>query len=139
MKETTWKQECNKLLAALREVAFGQYGDEVYAREQAEKALREFSKPNHNDAPLKSTLEDGALVIRIGSETLVFCSREENGGRLKRGRVDGRKAREFAKDIIRGLEKDDDAGNTILNLFLDEAMQLAVDEGSGAIIYERKP
>lgn len=88
------------------------------------------------DTPLSATVEDGQLVIRIGVNTLEFCTQPKNGGHLEDCKVDARKRFQFAKDVVLAMCKEEDNGDTPLTLFLDEMIQDAADSGRVALIYQ---
>lgn len=88
--------------------------------------------------PLKASVEGDCLIIRIGSETLAWASNPKNGGKLEGCRVDMKRTAEFAKDVARAMEHEDELGNSPLNEFLDEMMQHAADSGSGALILPKR-
>lgn len=86
------------------------------------------------DAPLKVEIKDSELIIRIGTGTLVFCSSNKNGGPLgNEFQIDGRRHIQFARDIARELERDDEQGGNPLNRMLEQAMVDAVEAGSMAV------
>lgn len=91
-----------------------------------------------NHIPLKASVEGDCLVIRIGVETLAWASNPKNGGKLEGCRVDPKRAEEFAKDVSRAMQHEDELGNSPLAEFLDEMMQDAADSGSGALIFPQR-
>ena len=91
------------------------------------------------DTPLQTNIEDDQIVIRIGIETHAWCALAKNGGRLQENlRVSN--PLQFAKDVIRELNRESEIGETLLTNALDRAMDNAVDQGSTAIReLKRKP
>lgn len=93
-----------------------------------------FANFMHNQ-PLKTEVLDGRLVISIGIETLAWASRPENYGPLTDCEVEAGREEEWAKDVARQIDKEDETGDTPLNRFLDKMMVAASENGSGAIIF----
>ena len=87
------------------------------------------------NTPLRAEVKDGKLVVEIGIETLEWASRPENGGTLERCKVDGRRRREWAQDVVREMEHENEVGESPLMRFLDEMMEKAADNGSGALCW----
>ena len=85
-------------------------------------------------APLRAEVKDGLLTITIGTETLAWSTRHENGGRLEGLRVDRRKHKGFAKDVAREMTREDEIGATPLSDFIDKMVQAAADNGSIALL-----
>ena len=104
-------------------------------------------KPDeHPTAPLQCQVKGNRLEITIGVETLVWASRAKNGGPeelegSERGgqkcHVDGRRRIQWAKDVAHEITREDEVGNSPLNVFLDEMMVKAADNGSSALIFEK--
>lgn len=92
---------------------------------------------DRNSTPLSVTVEQGELIIRIGIETLEFCSRPENGGPLVKCKVDARRRLQFTKDVAYELERQEGDGTTPLAFLLDAMMIAAAHAGSSALIYEK--
>lgn len=89
------------------------------------------------NTPLRAEVKDGKLVVEIGIETLEWASK--NGGTLERCKVDGRRRREWAEDVVREMEHEDEIGESPLMRFLDEMMEKAADKGSGALRWPNDP
>jgi hypothetical protein len=49
--------------------------------------------------------------------------------------VDGRRRREWAQDVASEMERDNEVGESPLMRFLDEMMEKAADNGSGALCW----
>lgn len=89
------------------------------------------------NAPLKVKIERGALVVRIGVETLahaVTCSDwanpydEATGDYIRTFAIVD--ARQFAADVAHEMMREREDGSTPLSDFLDKMSQGAVDDGS---------
>ena len=87
------------------------------------------------NAPLRAEVKDGKLVVEIGIETLEWASKPVNGGTLERCKVDGRRRREWAEDVVREMERENEVGESPLMRFFDEMMEKAADNGSGALCW----
>lgn len=87
-----------------------------------------------SDQPLVVRLEGQHLVIRIGIATLNFCSLAQNGGPLLYGLrvIHGR---QWAKDVVCALLKEDEDGTTLTTAALERAMVAACNDGSAALRY----
>ena len=72
-------------------------------------------------------------MISIGTATLAWASKPENGGKLVRCKVDGRRREAWARDVGNEMVREDDAGNSPLADFLDGMMEAAADMGSEAL------
>lgn len=104
---------------------------------------------NDISKPLSVAIEDGALVIRVGIETLRVAAETSNdpgmheyevtddGGVFKHPKVVN--AAEFARDIVRELEFEQEDGSTPVHLLLDAAMAAAADSGSAGILWWDDP
>lgn len=88
------------------------------------------------DQPLTVEVFCGELIIRIGVNTLEFCTRPENGGKLEGCQVNRRRRTQFAKDVAREITHEEENGDTPLTLLLDKMIQCAADRGSAAIDHE---
>ena len=85
-----------------------------------------------SDTPLHARIEDDQLVIRIGIDRLDGHDCHPDFPELPiRDRY------EWARDVMRELERDRGDGATPLCLMLDAAMKEALDMGSSAIDYKR--
>ena len=101
---------------------------------------------SNKSAPLHAEVKEGRIEVVIGIETLVFCSRPENGGPESLAEacdekicvVDGRRARSWAQDVVNEMLREDEVGNSPLTEFLDEMMVAAAERGSVAMLYKRK-
>jgi hypothetical protein len=84
--------------------------------------------------PLQCYIMDGKLVISIGIDTLAWAAKKRNNGPIpNRFRVTDKT--EWAKDVSRAIEYEDEAGNTMLHEMLDHAMRDAMDRGSCGLSY----
>lgn len=103
------------------------------------RAKPENPKQKGKDTPLQTNIENDQIVIRIGIETQAWCALAKNGGKLQENlRVSD--PLQFAKDVIRELERESETGETLLTNALDAAREAAVDQGSTAIrALKRKP
>lgn len=84
--------------------------------------------------PLLAEVAAGRLVMSIGVETLVWASSAKNGGPLEGCKVDGRRRREWANDVMREMTRENEIGESPLGKFLDSMMEAAANNGSGALI-----
>ena len=84
---------------------------------------------------LRTEVKGGILTVQIGIETLEWASKPENGGPLEGCKVDGRRRREWAKDVARAMEHENEIGESPLSKFLDEMMNTAADRGSAALCW----
>lgn len=99
---------------------------------------------NNRDTPLKVGLEGGELVIRIGIDVLKMAAEHCPGIIDWEGEYDYPwlkidDADEFAKDVVQGLLHEQEDGSTTISDCFDEAIKLAVDDGSLAVDYDFKP
>lgn len=85
------------------------------------------------DAPLKFAVIGGKLVISIGVETLAWVSRPENGGHLEKCEVEKGWEKQFARDVVYEMGREEEDGTTPLHLFIDRMIQSAADNGSEAL------
>jgi hypothetical protein len=85
--------------------------------------------------PLIAEVVGGRLVASIGIETLVWASAAKNGGPLEDCEVDGRRRREWAEDVVREMTRENEIGESPLGKFLDEMMDKAANNGSGALCW----
>ena len=101
------------------------------------------ARNSNQDSPLNAHVKDGQLQIVIGIGTLVFCASPKNGGPVAGTdthtcRVDARRMKQWAEDVVHQMTEEADNGDTPLGLFLDRMMIEAVNNGSGALIWKRK-
>ena len=86
--------------------------------------------------PLTVKIEKDELVIRIGIGTLAFSADEcplfYNGER-DCSDVKVIDPPEWAKDVLRELEREEEDGSTPVTELIDKAMSDAVDQGSLAV------
>jgi len=89
------------------------------------------------DASLAVTIERGALVIRIGIQTLagavVYSDwanpyDEDAGDYLRAFAIED--ARQFAKDVASEMRREEEDGSSLLSNFIDKASEEAVNDGS---------
>ena len=99
----------------------------------------------HYGQPLKVTVERGALVIRIGAQTLAHAVayadwanpfNEEAHDFIRTFAISD--ARMFAEDVVRAMLREREDGSTPLSDFLDKMAAAAVDDGSEACEYEQR-
>ena len=89
------------------------------------------------NTPLRVDIENSELIIRIGIETLTWSSRPKNYGPLEDCHVIKGREFEFAQDVARELEQDDEIGETKLMKLIDWAMTNA-SYSSGAVKWKKK-
>lgn len=88
------------------------------------------------DQPLNCEVEKDHLVIRIGIGTVAWAAKKRNGGPLPNNyRVIDQ--REWANDVSRAIQKEDEIGDSMLSQMLDRAMQMAADNGSIGLSYPK--
>lgn len=90
---------------------------------------------NIQDIPLRCHILDGRLFFEIGIDTLAFCAQQDtNNGQTAIGEnwvvVD---QAEFAKDVVKELNKEDEVGESMLTALLDDAIRHAAENGSAGI------
>ena len=81
-------------------------------------------------------IKRGELVIRIGIGTLAFCADEcplFYNGEKDKSDVRVINPDEWAKDVARELDQEEEDGSTLVTEMLDKAMSNAVDNGSIAV------
>ena len=95
------------------------------------------------DQPLSCKLEGDELVIRIGIDTLAWAAQSERretafweydytvGDLVQRWKIIDNL--EWAKDVIRELNREEEDGSSPLTNLLDKASENAVDQGSIAV------
>jgi hypothetical protein len=84
------------------------------------------------DTPLKVSVEDGDLVIRIGADRLAYCALAKNGGSLPR-KAKITDALAFAVDVACSLNRDEEDGENDVNRLLPAACMDAAVNGSPAV------
>lgn len=93
----------------------------------------------HYGHPLEVKIERGALVIRIGIQTLAHAVtysewanqyEDESGDYFRTFAITD--AAEFAKDVTHAMLHEREDGSTPLSDFLDKMTQAAVEDGSTA-------
>ena len=89
---------------------------------------------NKQKQPLRCEVEDGRLVISIGINTLAWASKQKNGGPLV-NRISVTDEDQWAKDVAREIEREDEIGESPLHRTLDSAIRSAADSGSEALRY----
>ncbi len=101
------------------------------------------------DAPLKVVVKDSHLVISIGISTLAFAAEEgpfteynpdlaeneEYTGTAYEKIATVTDAKEFAKDVVYAMLREDDEGSTPLSRFLDAMAVAASEDGSIGLSY----
>ena len=87
--------------------------------------------------PLKVTIEDSALVIRIGIQTLAhavtysdWANRwsDEANDYIREFAIED--AHQFAKDVANMMQREEEDGSSLLTNFIDKASEEAVNDGS---------
>jgi hypothetical protein len=100
---------------------------------------------NHYGASLTVAIEDSALVIRIGVQTLAHAVSyaewanpwdEEAQDYIRTFAITD--AVQFAEDVKRALLAEEEDGSSLLSDVLDTASEGAVDDGSEACEYEQR-
>lgn len=86
--------------------------------------------------PLRAEIEGGRLVMSIGIDTLAFAFEHDP----KREQVRGHDCKvidsaQFAADVLRALEREEEDGSTLLNKMIDAACEDALDDGSIGVDY----
>jgi len=94
-------------------------------------------EPQAHDAPLDVTLEDGALVVRIGIKTLAHAvTYSDWANRYDEEVCDYFRdfaitdVQQFAKDVALAMQREAEDGSSPLTHFLDKATEDAVNDGS---------
>lgn len=90
------------------------------------------------DLPLRAEIRSGKLMIEIGIDTLAFATTEspklqryDDGDYLTPKVTD---ADEWAREVVRALNDEEEDGSTPLTRFLDDVFQRAVDDGAQGIV-----
>lgn len=93
------------------------------------------------DRPLRVSIERDQLVIRLGVNTLAHAAEycpvfydDEHNADPPFIKVTDRAA--FAVDVLRALQHEEEDGSGPLSKLLDDAIELAYDDGSEAVEYE---
>ena len=96
-------------------------------------------------APLDVTVDGGALVVRIGVQTLAHAAsyadwanpyEAESGDYVRTFAITN--AEGFANDVRRMLLQEREDGSSLVSDVLDKAMEAAVDDGSEHCEYEQR-
>lgn len=94
-------------------------------------------KGQHYGSPLTVKVEDGALVIRIGVQTLAHAVTYADWANPYDEKADDYlrdfaivDAPQFAADVMHAMLDEREDGSTPLSDFLDKTSQAAIDEGS---------
>lgn len=89
------------------------------------------------DQPLKCSVEDDELVIRVGIDTLAVCFEEADENNPFDEKLNDFRRQfavidkvEFANDVALAMNDEAENGDTPLNLFLDKMTQAAADDGT---------
>jgi|GEM_PF-2354853 len=93
---------------------------------------------NRND-PLKVTIEDGVLTMRIGVDVIAHAAKlsprlahyDHKAGETFEPKITD--ADKFAAEVMTALKDEDDEGSTLIHIALDQAMVNAVDMGAEGI------
>lgn len=80
------------------------------------------------DSPMRTGIEDGEIVIRVGINRL---DGNEYHPELPALKFDDRE--QWAKEVIREIEREEENGQTPLGDMLDKAMVLAIENGAMGI------
>jgi hypothetical protein len=92
---------------------------------------------HHYGSPLEVKIEDGALVIRIGIQTLAHAVTysdwanpydEASGDYLRSFAITD--APQFAADVLHEMLREEEDGSTPLSDFIDACSEKAVEDGS---------
>lgn len=86
------------------------------------------------ESPLGVKIVDDQLQITIGIETLAFAA--ERYDYFWEGADDDVKVTdpdEFAKDVVRELESEEEDGTTLVHLMFDKAFRAVVENGGESI------
>lgn len=99
---------------------------------------------SNRDTPLKVEIKDGEIVIRIGIDVLKMAAEQCPGiidweGEYDYPWIKIDDADEFAKDVVQGLLREEEDGSTTISDCFDEAIKLAVDDGSIGVDYDFMP
>lgn len=95
-----------------------------------------------NMTPLTVAVKDDRLTITIGVGCLTYAAQrrfdekafDESGGEESEAEFRIVDANEFAKDVRRALEKEQEDGTTPVHLMLDAAFDYALDYGTISIM-----
>jgi len=98
------------------------------------------------DTPLKVEIVDDEIVIRVGVSILKWAVEHPLDDRLtvhndETGKFmcfDITDEEEFARDVLRALNDEDEQGTTMVHRLLDNAFVEAVDNGSIGVAEEMK-
>lgn len=100
---------------------------------------------HHYGRPLEVNVENGALVIRLGAQTLAHAvSYADWANPFDEDRHDYIRtfaitdAQTFAKDVVHAMQREREDGSTPVSDFLDAMTRAAVDDGSEACEYEQR-
>ncbi len=83
---------------------------------------------NEPDGALRASLEGKELVIRIGTDRLRYCARNDLGSPFRGCKIHMPMA--FAESIAQQINRDDEVGHTNGGKFLDEMIQQSIDDGN---------
>ena len=92
------------------------------------------------DQPLKVSVEDEELVIRVGIDVVAFAANEsdafkpydpDSGDWVQKFKVTN--ATEFANDVIQAMLSEREDGSSPLSMFLDKMDEAALEDGSMGI------
>jgi hypothetical protein len=102
-------------------------------------------KTTHYGRPLEVGIEHGALVIRIGAQTLAHAVtysewanqyEDESGDYFRSFAITDAEA--FAVDVQHAMLSEAEDGSTPLSNFLDKMSEATLDDGSVACEYEQR-
>lgn len=81
----------------------------------------------------KAVIEDGVIIIRLPVDNLpaVLEGSWASGGINTRWKLPD--ARAFAKDLALSLNREDEAGNTLIHRMIDKAIDNAIEGGDEGI------
>jgi len=88
-----------------------------------------------NEKGLTVEIVNGRLQISISTRVLAFAALAEHGGPLDAGS----KVTDclgWAQDTMDAMMTEDEVGNSLLSQFIDDAMEIAANNGSIAVTYE---
>lgn len=83
--------------------------------------------------PLKCELKGGKLVISIGIDTLAFAAALSPQSNIWHGDSYISDNKQFAKDVVKELLRENEVGESLLTKTLDSAMTMTENRGSAAI------
>lgn len=86
-----------------------------------------------HDSPLQVFLRKGELTIKIGAHTLAFADLQRRDNEREGPSIRIIDPLQFAVDVIKELQHEDELGATPLTDLLDKMMDSAIERGSCAV------